>query len=139
MTLPVALLGRVMHWIPLRLARTLAMRPLVRDPSRDQPAMRTIVLGLAFVLAWYAVQAALVTRWLGGLAALLWLILLALAGHLDFVVGDRRRRAWRRARTYLALRADPALRGDALAEIDALVADGLSLEAALLQRRPAGP
>jgi glycerol-3-phosphate O-acyltransferase/dihydroxyacetone phosphate acyltransferase len=137
-TLPVALLGRVMHWIPLRLARMLAMRPLARDPSRDQPAMRTIVLGLAFVLVWYAVQAALVTRWLGGLAALLWLVILALAGHLDFVVGDRRRRAWRRARTYLALRADPVLRRDALAETDALVADGLVLEAALLQRRPAG-
>ena len=137
-TLPVALLGRVMHWIPLRLARTLAMRPLARDPSRDQPAMRTIVLGLAFVLVWYTVQAALVTRWLGGPVALLWLVVLALAGRLDFVVGDRRRRAWRRARTYLALRADPVLRHDALAEIDALVADGLALEAALLQRRPAG-
>jgi hypothetical protein len=137
-TLPVALLGRVMHWIPLRLARTVAMRPLARDPSRDQPAMRTIVLGLAFVLVWYAAQVALVARWLGGLAAVLWLVVLALAGHLDFVIGDRRRRAWRRARTYLALRADPALHRAALAEIDALVADGLALEAALLHRRPIG-
>jgi 1-acyl-sn-glycerol-3-phosphate acyltransferase len=137
-TLPVALLGRVMHWIPLRLARMLAMRPLARDPSRDQPAMRTIVLGLAFVLVWYAIQAVLVAHWLGGPAALLWLITLALAGHVDFAVGDRRRRAWRRARTYLALRADPALRRDALAEISALVADGLALEAALLQPRSVG-
>jgi glycerol-3-phosphate O-acyltransferase / dihydroxyacetone phosphate acyltransferase len=135
--LPVTLLGRVMHWIPLRLARMLAMRPLVRDPSRDQPAMRTIVLGLAFVLGWYALQAALVTRWFGGMAAVLWLVLLALAGHIDFLLGDRRQRAWRRARTYLALRADPALRRDALAEIDALVADGLALEAALLGPRAA--
>jgi hypothetical protein len=136
-TLPVALLGRVMHWIPLRLARMLAMRPLARDPSRDQPAMRTIVLGLAFVLVWYALQAILVAHWLGGVAALLWLILLALAGHIDFVVADRRRRAWRRARTYLALRADPAMRRDALAEISELAADGLALEAALLQPHPA--
>jgi 1-acyl-sn-glycerol-3-phosphate acyltransferase len=130
--LPVALLGRVMHWIPLRLARMVAMRPLVRDPSRDQPAMRTIVLGLAFVLGWYAVQAVLVTRWFGGVAALLWVIGVALAGHVDFLLADRRQRVWRRARTYLALRADPALRRDALAEIDALVADGVALEAALL-------
>jgi glycerol-3-phosphate O-acyltransferase/dihydroxyacetone phosphate acyltransferase len=136
-TLPVALLGRVMHWIPLRLARSLAMRPLARDPSRDQPAMRTIVLGLAFVLVWYAIQALLVTRWLGGVAALLWIVVLALAGHLDFAVADRRRRAWRRARTYLALRADPALRRDALAEIGDLVVDGLALEAALLEPQSA--
>jgi glycerol-3-phosphate O-acyltransferase/dihydroxyacetone phosphate acyltransferase len=132
-TLPVALLGRVMHWIPLRLGRMLAMRPLARDPSRDQPAMRTIVLGLALVLVWYAIQAVLVAYWLGGVAALLWIIALALAGHIDFVVADRRRRAWRRARTYLALRADPAMRRGALAEISELVADGLALEAALLQ------
>jgi glycerol-3-phosphate O-acyltransferase / dihydroxyacetone phosphate acyltransferase len=132
-TLPVALLGRVMHWIPLRLARMLAMRPLVRDPSRDQPAMRTIVLGLAFVLGWYALQAAVVAHWFGWVAALLWLVVLAAAGHIDFLLGDRRERAWRRARTYLALRADPVLRRDALAEIGALVADGLALEAALLE------
>lgn len=136
--LPVAALGRVMHWIPLRLARMLAMRPLVRDPSRDQPAMRTILLGLAAVLGWYAVQAVLVTRWFGGVAALLWLIVVALAGHVDFLLGDRRRRAWRRARTYLALRADPTLRRDALAEIDALVASGLALETALLRPQTVG-
>jgi glycerol-3-phosphate O-acyltransferase/dihydroxyacetone phosphate acyltransferase len=137
--LPVALLGRLMHWIPLRLARMLAMRPLVRDPSRDQPAMRTIVLGLAFVLGWYALQAVVITRWFGWVAALLWLVVLAIAGHIDFLLGDRRQRAWRRARTYLALRADPALRRDALAEIGALVADGLALEAALLDSGTAVP
>ena len=137
-TLPVALLGRVMHWIPLRVARALAMRPLTRDPSRDQPAMRTIVLGLACVLVWYVVQAALGTCWFGVVAGLLWVVVLAFAGHVDFVVGDRRRRAWQRARTYLALRADPALGHDALIEIGALVADGLALEAALLQPHASG-
>jgi glycerol-3-phosphate O-acyltransferase/dihydroxyacetone phosphate acyltransferase len=136
--LPVALLGRMMHWLPLRAARAMAMRALVRDPSRDQPAMRTIVLGLAFVLIWYAIQAVLVARWLGGLAALLWLVALTLAGHVDFRLRDRRERAWHRARTYLALRADPALGRDALAEIGALVVQGQALEAALLEPRTAG-
>lgn len=136
-TLPLALVGRVMHWPPLRTARALAMRPLARDPSRDQPAMRTIVLGLAFVLAWYALQAALVAHWLGTLAAGSWVVLLALAGRLDLALRDRRERAWRRARTYLALRADPALRRDALIESLALVADGLALEAVLIGLRPA--
>ena len=131
---PIALLGRVMHWLPLRLARALAMRPLVADQSRDQPAMRTIVLGLAFVLASYAIQALVVSRWFGGVVATLWLITLLFAGRLDFLLRDRLARAWNRARTYLALRADPALRDEALAEVHAIVTDGLALEAALVSR-----
>lgn len=137
-TLPFALLGRVMHWIPLRAARALAMRPLARDPSRDQPAMRTIVFGLAFVLLWYALQAALVSHWFGWLAALAWLIVLFVSARVDFHLRERVARAWRRARTYLALRADPALREQALAEIDAVVREALELEAALIAPLAAG-
>ena len=37
------ILGWATHWIPLRLARTLALHSLRRDRSRDQPAMRTII------------------------------------------------------------------------------------------------
>ena len=99
--------------------------------------MRTIVLGLAFVLAWYGLQAWLVAHWLGPLAAGLWLVVLAVAGRLDFALRDRRLRAWRRARTFLALRADPELRRDALREAHALVADGLALEQALTGPPPA--
>ncbi len=130
--LPLALLGRLVHWLPLRLARVLALRPFARDPSRDQPAMRTIVLGIALTLVWYAILGALVTRWLGGAAAVLWLVLLVFAGRVDFLLRDRLRRAWRRARTYLALRADPSLREQSLSEIDDLVAGGLALETALI-------
>lgn len=137
-TLPFALLGRVMHWVPLRAARALAMRPLARDPSRDQPAMRTIVLGLAFVLLWYVLQAALVHHWFGWLAAAAWLTVLFVSARIDFQLRERVGRAWRRARTYLALRADPALRDQALAEIDAVVHDALELEAALIAPLAAG-
>jgi 1-acyl-sn-glycerol-3-phosphate acyltransferase len=132
---PVALLGRITHWIPLRLARLLALRTTAEDPSRDQPAMRTIVLGLAFVLVWYALQGMLVTRWFGGTAALLWLVAIFLAARVDFLLRDRLRRGWQRARTYLALRADPAFRQDLLEQIRLLVAEALTLEQAL--RRPA--
>ncbi|MEO7714309.1 MAG: lysophospholipid acyltransferase family protein [Gemmatimonadaceae bacterium] len=131
---PVALLGRVLHWLPLRLARAIAMRPLVADQSRDQPAMRTIVLGLAFVLIWYVIQALLVSRWFGGGVATLWLIALVLAGRIDFLLRDRLERGWNRARTYLALRADPELRDEARAEVRAIVTDGLALEASLVPR-----
>jgi len=130
--LPIALLGRVVHWLPLRAARTLALRPLVRDPSRDQPAMRTIVLGLGFVLLWYALQAALVAHWFGATAAALWLVLLFVSARVDFLLRDRLGRAWRRARTYVALRTDPGLREESLRDIRALIADALALEAALI-------
>ena len=133
--LPVALLGRSVHWLPIRLARALAMRPLAEDPSRDQPAMRTIVLGLAFVLGWYILLAALLTYWLGGAIAALMIVGCFVAAHVDFLLRDRMRRAWRRAHTYLALRSDPALRAAALAEIEGLITEGLDLEAALASPR----
>jgi glycerol-3-phosphate O-acyltransferase/dihydroxyacetone phosphate acyltransferase len=130
--LPVALLGRITHWIPLRLARMLALRAVARDPSRDQPAMRTIVLGLAFVLLWYALQGVLLTRWFGIVAALIWLVAIFLAARVDFMLRDRLRRGWKRARSYLALRADPAFRESALAEIRLVVAEALALEKLLV-------
>jgi 1-acyl-sn-glycerol-3-phosphate acyltransferase len=138
LALPVALLGRVMHWLPLSTARALAMRPLARDPSRDQPAMRTILLGLALVLLWYALQAVLVARWFGAVVAALWLVVLFVSARIDFLLRDRFGRAFGRARTYLALRADPALREGSLAEISAVVAEGLALEAALIVPLAAG-
>jgi glycerol-3-phosphate O-acyltransferase / dihydroxyacetone phosphate acyltransferase len=130
--LPFALLGRLVHWLPLRTARALAMRSLSRDPSRDQPAMRTIVLGLAFVVLWYLLLAALVTHWFGAPAAVVWVAVLFLSARIDFALRDRVRRAARRARTYLALRKDPALRARSLADIDALVAEARALETALV-------
>jgi hypothetical protein len=130
--LPIALLGRAMHWLPLHAARALAMRPFARDPSRDQPAMRTIVLGLAFVPLWYAFQAALVAHWLGVVPALLWLVVLFVSAQVDFRLRDRLGRGWRRARTYLALRADPMWRARSLAEMQTIIADASALEAALV-------
>jgi glycerol-3-phosphate O-acyltransferase/dihydroxyacetone phosphate acyltransferase len=129
---PIALVGRITHWVPLRLARLFALRTAVRDPSRDQPAMRTIVLGLALVLLWYALQGVLLTRWFGALAALLWLVVIFLAARVDFVLRDRLQRGWRRARSYLALRADPVFRETALEEIRLVVAEALAVERLLV-------
>jgi glycerol-3-phosphate O-acyltransferase/dihydroxyacetone phosphate acyltransferase len=129
--LPIALFGRLMHWLPLRMARWLAMRSLVQDPSRDQPAMRTIVIGLALVSLWYVLLAAVVACWFGALAAVAWIAMIFVSARMDFLLSDRVRRAWRRARTYLALRRDPALRTRSLADIDLLVTEALALETAL--------
>lgn len=128
---PVALLGRVTHWLPLRVARWAAMRPLAADPSRDQPAMRTIVLGLGAVLLWYVLQLAVVGRVWGWFVALLWLVLIAVAALIDLRFADRAQRARARARTYLAMRRTPGLREEALAECDALLDEALLLERAL--------
>jgi glycerol-3-phosphate O-acyltransferase/dihydroxyacetone phosphate acyltransferase len=131
---PVALLGRITHWVPLRLARMLALHTTAKDPSRDQPAMRTIVLGLVFVLLWYALQGVLLARWFGVVAALLWLVVIFLAARVDFVLRDRLRRGWRRARSYLALRADPVFRQTSLEEIRLVVAEALAVERLLVPR-----
>ena len=129
--LPIALLGRLVHWLPFRLARAVALSSLRDDPSRDQPAMRTIVIGLGVVFAWYTLQAALVERWLGIGAAAVWLVIIFLAAQIDLWISERLRRAWRRAQTYLLLRRDSALRTTVLGEIDQLLHDALHLERVL--------
>lgn len=130
--LPVAALGRAVHWPPVTIARHLAMRPLQPGFSRDQPAMRTIVFGLILLLVWYIAQMALVAVWFGPAAAILWLLAVFAAARVDLLFGQRLKQAVRRARTYLALRSDPMLHARLLSEFDALVADAAALEGALL-------
>ena len=129
---PLAILGRMTHWLPIHVARTVAMRSLRGDPSRDQPAMRTMVLGFGAVLLWYAVQAALITHWMGGAAAVIWIVLVFAAANLDLHFRDRTLRAQRRAGTYFALRLDSSFRDSVRNEIDVLLAAALALERALL-------
>jgi len=123
--------GWVTHWIPLRVARTLALRSLRDDSSRDQPAMRTIIYGLVAIVAWYVIQLIVLTRLVGLPAALGWLALIFIAAHVLRLRGGRLRRALRRARTFLVLRSDRALQGRLLTEIDALVVQARLLEQAL--------
>jgi hypothetical protein len=94
--------------------------------------MRTVLFGLASVTLWYLAQAALLTRLAGPLAALAWLFVIFSAAHLLRARGGRLRRALARARTFLALRADPTLQPELLARMDALLADLLAFERALL-------
>ena len=126
---PFALWGRVNHWVPLRIARVLALR-ISRTP--DEPAMNTIVVGLLAVLAFYIVQISLVTWWLGGSAAVLYGASLPLSATWDFRYADRLHRGAQRVRTYLRFRRDADihqrlhddlvwLRGEAIA-LDALIA-----------------
>jgi 1-acyl-sn-glycerol-3-phosphate acyltransferase len=125
---PLALWGRVNHWVPVRIARARALK-MSRTP--DEPAMNTIVVGLVLVLTFYVVQVSLVAWWLGWIAAALYAASLPLSATWDFRYADRLRRATARVRTYLRFRKDPRfhqrlrddavwLRGEAM-ELDALI------------------
>jgi 1-acyl-sn-glycerol-3-phosphate acyltransferase len=117
---PVGLWGRVTHWLPIQLARTLALRTAT---TRDEPAMNTLVAGLVLVLGAYAVQTALVAWLVGPWWALLFLLTLVPSASSDLRYGDRTRRARARMHAYFTFRRDPALQRQLLAEADALRRD----------------
>jgi glycerol-3-phosphate O-acyltransferase / dihydroxyacetone phosphate acyltransferase len=139
LALPVALIDRLAHDLPVRLARALAQKSLASDPSRDQPAMRTIVLATGLLLTWYLLLGLLLADWFGIGIALLVLAMLALSASAELALRDRVSRAWRRARTYLALRADPAFQSSAIAEANRLLEEARALERALMVAQPATP
>jgi glycerol-3-phosphate O-acyltransferase / dihydroxyacetone phosphate acyltransferase len=114
---PLALWGRINHWLPFRAARLVAMRSV--DSAAD-PAMRTLVAGTAFVLLTYLAQTAAVGVIWGPLVALGYLISLPVAADINFVLSDRLRRAVRRARAFRRFRRDPELQARLRAELDAL-------------------
>ena len=126
------ILGWATHWLPLRVARRLALRSLGRDTSRDQPAMRTILFGLSAIVVWYVAQAIVITHYAGPLAASLWLALIFAAAHMLRLRGGRLQRALRRARAFLVLRADPELQPRIVREVDTLLVDALALEHTLI-------
>lgn len=125
---PLALWGRVNHWLPVRFARSLAQRT---SRSPDDPAMHTIVAGVVLVLGFYAVQAALVGSALGWVVATGYLVTLPLSATWDFRYADRRRRASARVRTYVRFRRDPALQRYLLAELAWLRREALALDVAI--------
>lgn len=126
---PVGLWGRLTHFVPIQLARTLALRNV---RSRDEPAMNTLVAGLVLVLGAYAVQTAAVAWWLGGWWALVFLLSLVPSASSDLRYGDRTRRARARMRAYFTFRRDPALQQRLLVEADALRRSAGELERAVV-------
>ncbi|CAA9318922.1 MAG: hypothetical protein AVDCRST_MAG11-1911, partial [uncultured Gemmatimonadaceae bacterium] len=110
---PIAWWGRANHWLPLRLTAAVARRTS-RTP--EDPAMHTVVVGLALVLAFYALQTALVWRLAGPWWAAAYLVSLPAAARVDFRFRERMRRAAARVRSWLRFRRDPALRARLLGE-----------------------
>ena len=129
-------LGWATHWIPLRAARALALRSLERNPSRDQPAMRTILFGLTAIVLSYIAQFVVLTLVTGPFVAVGWLAVTFSAAHALRLGGGRLQRALHRARSFLALRADPSLQSRLVAAVDVLVEEALTLEHALAAPSP---
>ena len=127
---PLALWGRVNHWLPLRLARSLALR---RSRTPDDPATNTIVAALVLVLGFYAAQTALVTWSLGWMVGLAYAVSLPPSATWDFRYADRRRRASARVRTYLRFRREPPLQLHLLAELTWLRSEAVALNDAVDQ------
>jgi 1-acyl-sn-glycerol-3-phosphate acyltransferase len=122
---PPALWGWINHWIPFNVARTLALRNV---ESAADPAMQTMLIGIALVLLFYMVQGALVWAVFGGLAAVFYLISLPIAADINFSIRARLNRALRRARTYLRFRRDPGLQSRLGAELAWLRTEALEVE-----------
>jgi hypothetical protein len=78
---PFAVWGRINHWAPLRVARTLALR---MSHTPDEPAMNTIAAGLVVVLAFYIAQVSFVAWWLGWIVAVLYAVSLPLSATWTF-------------------------------------------------------
>ena len=122
---PIGLWGRLTHFVPIQLARRLALRNVT---ARDEPAMRTLMVGLLLVLAAYIVLTAAVALLIGGWWALAFFMTLIPSASSDLRYGDRTRRARDRARAYFAFRRDPALQSMLLAEADTIRQEAFALE-----------
>ena len=124
--LPIGLWGRLTHAVPIQITRALALRT---GGTRDQPAMRSLVIGLVLVLLAYAAESLTVAWLFGNGWALLFAASLVPSASNDLRYGDRLRRARRRARAYRQFRADRAMQRALCAE-----ADGIRREAGELER-----
>lgn len=126
---PVGLWGRMTHFVPIQLARALALRNV---SSRDEPAMNTLVAGLVLVLGAYAVQTAAVAWLFGAWWALVFLLTLVPSASNDLRYGDRTRRARARMRAYFTFRREQELQRALIAEADAVRRAAGELERAVV-------
>lgn len=125
---PLALWGRINHWIPLRLARWYALRG---SRSPEDPAMYTIVGGLVFVLLFYAAQTLLVGALAGRWWALAYVFTLPISADWDFRYQERLERGAQRTRSYLRFRRDPAFHQWLLDEARWLRDEAVALDRAI--------
>ena len=126
---PFALLGRVIHWPALTIARAVAR---ARTESGSDPAMQTMLVGAPLVLVTWGALAALLWHRAGALSGMLGLALLPLLADCDFALRDRAERAHARVRAYLRFRRDPALQKTLVGAVSVARSEAAELERLLL-------
>ncbi|MEP6765100.1 MAG: lysophospholipid acyltransferase family protein [Gemmatimonadaceae bacterium] len=123
--LPISWWGRITHFIPIRVARMLALRGA---KNRDEPAMNTLVIGVVLVLLTYAVLTTAVGLLFGFWWALAFFITLIPSASSDLRYGDRVARLRKRMHAYLVFRERPDLRRELLGEADWLRREAGTIE-----------
>ena len=131
---PVALWGRINHWLPFRAARVLALRS---PTDASDPAMRTVIAGAVFVAITYLVQSAFVAVLWGGWVAAAYLVSLPIAADIDLSLSDRLTRVSRRARAFTLFRREPELHQYLKSELEALRTEVVALDRELGAGLPA--
>ena len=126
---PFALIGRVVHWPALAIARAVARR---HSESDADPAMQTLVVGAPLVLLTWTLITAICWHYAGALPAIVLLVALPFLADCDFALRDRAVRASARVRAYLRFRRDPALQRTLAGAISAARDEAASLEHQLL-------
>lgn len=132
---PIALWGRVNHWLPFSAARSIAMRSV---ESAVDPAMRTVLAGAMLVLLAYLAQSFAVGVAWGPIVALGYLVSLPVAADINFSLSDRLHRASRRARAFLRFRRNRDLQRRLTDELASLRHDLLNFERALVAETSSG-
>jgi glycerol-3-phosphate O-acyltransferase/dihydroxyacetone phosphate acyltransferase len=125
---PFALWGWANHVLPFNLSRLIATRSI---ESAADPAMRTIVNGIALVLLFYGAQGAVVWAVFGPLAAAIYWISLPVAADVNFYLRARLARVVRRARAYFLFRRSPELQELLTKELQWLRAEALAIDGML--------
>ncbi|MGQ0765293.1 MAG: lysophospholipid acyltransferase family protein [Gemmatimonadota bacterium] len=126
-SLPAALWGRLNHFLPLRLATRIGKAA----SSRAEPAMRTIIAGLVFVLLFYASAVLVALYVVGWIGATVYTLSLPAAAFVDFWLTDRWPRVLGRARTWLLFRRRPDLQRRLIGEAATIRSEAERIESAV--------
>ena len=121
---PLALWGRINHFLPFTLATLLGTKT---STARSQLAMHTIVLGVVLIPLFYAGQAAIVFRLAGPWLTALYVASLVPSASWDLRYTERLRQIRQRALAWRHFREDPGLQEKLRTELFSLRDEAASI------------
>lgn len=128
--IPLAVWGRVNHFVPFTVVQWLAHR---YSTSRSQRAMHTVVLGAVLVPLFYALQTLAVARLTTWWLAVPYALSLIPSASWDLQYTERLRRVARRARAWVTFRDHPEQQEVLRTELASLRSDAAAIEADVLR------